>query len=66
MGLGLNTAIVVASGTSNDDLAHGIANAFKVDAVLALVGLVVALLFVGGTLTVDGRRELRWHHRAHA
>jgi EmrB/QacA subfamily drug resistance transporter len=66
IGLGVNTAIVVASGTSKRDLADGIANAFRVDAVLAVVGLVVALLFVGGTVTVEGRRALRWHHRAHA
>jgi EmrB/QacA subfamily drug resistance transporter len=66
IGLGVNTAIVVASGTSKADLAHGISNAFMVDAVLAAVGLVVALLFVGGTVTLEGRRELRWHHRAHA
>jgi EmrB/QacA subfamily drug resistance transporter len=66
LGLGVNTAIVVASGTSSADLADGISNAFKVDAVLALVGLVIALLFVGGTVTHEGRRQLRWHHRAHA
>jgi MFS family permease len=66
LGLGVNTAIVVASGTSSADLADGISNAFKVDAVLALVGLAIALLFVGGTVTHEGRRQLRWHHRAHA
>ncbi len=66
IGLGLNTAIVVASGTTGRDLADGIGSAFKVDAALAVVGLVIALLFVGGTVTHDDRRQLRWHHRAHA
>ena len=51
IGLGLNTAIVVSAGSSQSDLADGIGNAFKVDAALAVVGLVVAVLFVGGTVT---------------
>jgi len=47
IGRGINTAIVVASGTTDADVAAGISNAFKVDAPLAAIGLVVALLFVG-------------------
>lgn len=66
IGLGLNTAIIVSAGTSESDLANGIGNAFKVDAALAVVGLVVALLFVGGTVKRAEHRTLRWHHRAHA
>jgi MFS family permease len=66
IGLGLNTAIVVASGSTGSDLADGIANAFMVDAMLGVAGLVIALLFVGGTVTTEDRRRLRWHHRAHA
>jgi EmrB/QacA subfamily drug resistance transporter len=66
IGLGLNTAIVVSAGTSKADLVTGIGTAFKVDAVLAAVGLVVALLFVGGTVSREARSALRHHHRAHA
>ena len=66
IGLGLNTAIVVASGTTGSDLADGISNAFMVDAMLGVAGLVIALLFVGGTVTAEERHRLRWHHRAHA
>ncbi|HEX6312117.1 MAG TPA: MFS transporter, partial [Acidimicrobiia bacterium] len=62
VGLGLNTAIVVTA----DTLAGGIEIAFVVDAVLALVGLVIALLFVGGTAHPERLRALRGHHRAHA
>jgi MFS family permease len=66
IGLGLNTAIVVAAGSTQADLVEGIGNAFKVDAALAAVGLVVALLFVGGSVAHEHHRPLRWHHRAHA
>ena len=66
IGLGLNTAIVVSAGTSTSDLADGISNAFRVDAALAAVGLVVALLYVGGTVKHEEHRTLRWQHRAHA
>ncbi len=65
IGLGVNTAIVVASGSSGADLADGISTAFKVDAVLAAIGLVVALLFVGGTIAHEAHHRLRIH-RAHA
>jgi EmrB/QacA subfamily drug resistance transporter len=65
IGLGVNTAIVVASGSSGADLADGISTAFKVGAVLAAIGLVVALLFVGGTVAHHAHHRLRFH-RAHA
>jgi len=62
VGLGLNTALVATA----DTLAEGIRTAFVVDAVLAVVGLGVALLYVGGTAHPQRLRSLRWHHRAHA
>jgi EmrB/QacA subfamily drug resistance transporter len=63
VGLGLNTALV----TSEDSLADGIALAFKVDAVLALAGLVVVLAFLGRPARVEGHPwALRHRHRAHA
>jgi hypothetical protein len=65
IGLGVNTAIVVGSGPSPTDFAEGISNAFKVDAGLAALGLIVALLFVGGTVAHQGHHRLRIH-RAHA
>jgi EmrB/QacA subfamily drug resistance transporter len=61
VGLGLNTAIVVS-----DSLVNGIQAAFRVDAAMALCGLVVALLFVGGR--ADPGRLVGLgvhHHRAH-
>jgi EmrB/QacA subfamily drug resistance transporter len=65
IGLGVNTAIVVSAGSSSADLASGIATAFKVDAALAAVGLVVALLFVGGAVAHHAHDRVRFH-RAHA
>jgi EmrB/QacA subfamily drug resistance transporter len=63
VGLGLNTALV----TSESSLPDGIALAFKVDALLALAGLVVILVFIGRTEPAEGHpRALRWRHRAHA
>jgi MFS family permease len=62
VGLGLNTALVA----SRDSLPDGIALAFTVDAFLALCGLVVSLLFVGGRVEPERLRHLQWHHRAHA
>src|SRR5262249_40378680 len=44
IGLGLNTAIVVSAGS----LAEGIHIAFLVDCALAVCGMIVAVLFVGG------------------
>jgi EmrB/QacA subfamily drug resistance transporter len=63
VGLGLNTAIVASAS----NLAEGISLAFRVDAGLAVVGTLVALMFVGGTRPTTGHaRHLRVHHRAHA
>jgi len=68
VGLGVNTAIVA----SEDHLADGIALAFKVDAVLALVGLAVVLLFIGDRHRAGADhppahpRALRHRHRANA
>jgi EmrB/QacA subfamily drug resistance transporter len=62
VGLGLNTAIVA----SQDSLTDGIRLAFMIDAVLAVFGLTVSLLFVGGTADPERLRHLTWHHRAHA
>ncbi|MGH9013710.1 MAG: MFS transporter [Acidimicrobiia bacterium] len=62
VGLGLNTAIVATA----DSLPAGIETAFRVDAALAAVGLLIAALYVGGAVHVDRLRTLRWHHRAHA
>ena len=46
VGLGVNTAIVHTTPT----LVDGVSRAFAVDALLATIGLAVALLFVGGRL----------------
>ena len=67
VGLGLNTAIVASGST----LADGIQVAFRIDAVLALVGLVVVLVFLGREQRAPGHatehpRALRHRHRAHA
>jgi EmrB/QacA subfamily drug resistance transporter len=63
VGLGLNTALV----TSEPSLADGISLAFKVDAALALVGLVVVLAFIGRPAEASGHPlALRERHRAHA
>ena len=62
IGLGLNTAIVDSAAS----LPVGIGNAFLVDAILAVCGLLVAALFVGGSVDLERLRELRHHHRAHA
>ena len=61
IGLGLNTALVVTAPS----LAEGIHTAFLVDAGLAVCGLIVAVVFVGGTVDRARLRDLRWHHRAH-
>jgi EmrB/QacA subfamily drug resistance transporter len=62
IGLGLNTAIVASSAV----LASGIRTAFRVDAALAIVGLLIAGAFVGGSVDFERLRDLRHHHRAHA
>lgn len=61
IGLGLNTAIVASAA----NLAVGIGLAFRVDAGLAVIGFLVAVVFVGGTRSANGRsRHVRRHHRA--
>jgi EmrB/QacA subfamily drug resistance transporter len=62
VGLGLNTALVVTASS----LADGMQVAFLVDTALALCGLVVAVLFVGGQVDEERVRNLMHHHRAHA
>ena len=62
IGLGLNTAIVVSAGNFVD----GIETAFRVNAALAAVGLLISLAYVGGTVHAGRLRTLRGHHRAHA
>ena len=62
IGLGLNTALVATAGS----LVEGIHRAFMVNAVLAVCGVVVAVLFVGGSVDTQRLRMMRHHHRAHA
>ena len=64
IGLGLNTAIIASASS----LPSGISSAFKVDAVLAGVGFVVAFVYCGSPAEhADHRRRLVRHlHRAHA
>ena len=61
IGLGVNTAIVLSAA----HMADGIAIAFLVDAILAVCGAVVAVLFVGGTLD-KAKLEAAWPHRHRA
>jgi EmrB/QacA subfamily drug resistance transporter len=62
VGLGINTAIVVSAST----LDHGTRNAFLLDAMLALLGLVIVLRTLPPTGAGHRRAGLRHHHRAHA
>lgn len=62
IGLGVNTALVVTAPT----LAEGCERAFLVDAVLAVLGLVVSVLFIGGPIDRERLKSLIHHHRAHA
>ena len=62
IGLGLNTALVVTAAS----LPEGIAIAFKVDAALAIAGLVVVIFFIGGKVDRERLAGLIHHHRAHA
>jgi len=64
IGLGLNTAII----TSASSLPSGISAAFKLDAVLAGVGFMVAFVYCGTPAehAEHRRRVLRHLHRAHA
>lgn len=61
IGLGLNTAIVV----TRPSLVEGIRIAFLVDAGLGLCGLLMAVLFVGGTIGKGQLHSLVHRHRAH-
>jgi EmrB/QacA subfamily drug resistance transporter len=64
VGLGLNTAIVSARASLSD----GISTAFFVDALLALMGLVVIVAFIDRSDHVHPRsppQALRGRHRAH-
>ncbi len=61
IGLGLNTALVAMAPT----LPEGISIAFSVDAGLALCGVIVSALFVGGKLTREQIHALVHRHRAH-
>jgi len=62
IGLGLNTAIVLSAA----HMAVGISVAFLVDAILAVCGAVVAVLFVGGSLDKEKLEAALPHrHRAH-
>ena len=61
IGLGLNTAIVVTAPS----LTEGIRTAFLVNGSLAVIGVVIALMFIGGPIDKKRLRELRHHHRAH-
>lgn len=60
VGLGINTAIVASASS----LARGISLAFRVDAALGVVGLLVAVFYIGATGTAHHRKLVRWH-RAH-
>ncbi|HET7717987.1 MAG TPA: DHA2 family efflux MFS transporter permease subunit, partial [Bauldia sp.] len=62
IGLGLNTALVVSAAS----LPEGIAIAFKVDAALAIAGLVVVIFFIGGKVDRERLATLIHHYRAHA
>jgi len=61
IGLGLNTAIVLSASSFTE----GIAIAFRVDAVLAGVGFLIALFYIGDDEPLTQRIHLRHHHRAH-
>jgi EmrB/QacA subfamily drug resistance transporter len=67
VGLAVNTAIVTSdSGGSIAEFVEGISNAFTIDAILALLGLLVAIVFVGGRMSAEQVRAHRPHlHRAH-
>jgi EmrB/QacA subfamily drug resistance transporter len=64
IGLGINTAIVLSASS----LSRGIALAFRVDAVLALVGFVLSLAFIHGPKRSPAHRAAPHpgHHRVRA
>jgi EmrB/QacA subfamily drug resistance transporter len=53
IGLGLTTTVFSAQGTFVDGIAAG----FRLDAILALVGFLIALLFVGGRIWSRGQES---------
>jgi MFS family permease len=61
IGLGFNTAIVVSASS----LAAGVSLAFFINGILAVCGLVVVLLFVGGRVDKAELENLVHRHRAH-
>ncbi len=61
IGLGFNTALVVTAPS----LTAGIHRAFLVDSCLALCGLVVSVLFIGGRISREQLHSLVHRHRAH-
>lgn len=61
IGLGLNTALVVTAPS----LVDGIHTAFLLDAGLAVCGVAVAILFVGGRIEKERLHALIHRHRAH-
>jgi MFS family permease len=66
VGLGISTVIVTSAGTTTNQLVDGIGHAFLLDAVLALLATVVAVVFVGGALPPHPVHLHRRHlHRAH-
>jgi len=67
VGLAVNTAIVTSdTGGSIAEFVEGISNAFTIDAILALLGLLVAIVFVGGRMSAEQLRAHQPHlHRAH-
>lgn len=66
IGLGINTAIVASAGASLGLFTDGISDAFLLDAVLALLGLLVAVMFVGGRMHANAIHLHRRHAaRAH-
>ncbi len=60
IGIGLNTAIVLAASTFTD----GISNAYFVDAALGLVGVIIAVALIRGAAGTWHPLHRR-HHRAH-
>jgi EmrB/QacA subfamily drug resistance transporter len=62
VGLGVNTAIVVAAAS----LADGVSTAFLLDTLLATAAFGVAIAFIGGSGTLRERLHVRASHRAHA
>lgn len=66
LGIGLNTAIVLAAGPATGGIdVDGIRNAFVVDAALGVAGTVVALTLLRGDPTKPHTPHIHRHHRAH-